>query len=178
MTDKAAGRCRAHQSRLYPHHLAHRRQDRPHLHPARQCDSRGQRRQPAAWSPSPRSSPSRSRSMLPQNGLAQIQNQYNQHRLMAVVPMAGAPGGSEKAPVDFVSNVVNASTGTIELRADFPNADMRLVPGQTVNVSAHHQPDPGRHGRAARRGQSGPRQRLSCWWWARTARSIPRPSRC
>ncbi len=74
--------------------------------------------------------------MLPQNGLAQIQNQYNQHRLMAVVPIAGAPGGSEKAPVDFVSNVVSASTGTIELRADFPNTDLRLVPGQTVNVSA------------------------------------------
>jgi multidrug efflux system membrane fusion protein len=74
--------------------------------------------------------------MLPQNGLAQIQNQFNQHKLMAVVPMAGAPGGSEKAPVDFVSNVVNAASGTIELRADFPNADLRLVPGQTVNVSA------------------------------------------
>ncbi len=73
---------------------------------------------------------------LPQNGLAQIQNQYNQQRLIAVVPMAGAPGGVEKAPVDFVSNVVNASTGTIELRADFPNTDMRLVPGQTVTVSA------------------------------------------
>jgi membrane fusion protein, multidrug efflux system len=73
---------------------------------------------------------------LPQNGLAQIQNQYNQHKLMAVVPMAGAPGGSEKAPVDFVSNIVNANTGTIELRADFPNADMRLVPGQTVTVGA------------------------------------------
>jgi len=74
--------------------------------------------------------------MLPQNGLAQIQNQYNQHRLMAVVAMAGAAGGSEKAPVDFVSNIVSASTGTIELRADFPNSDLRLVPGQTVNVSA------------------------------------------
>ncbi len=73
---------------------------------------------------------------MPQNGLAQIQNQYNQQRLMAVVPIAGAPGGAEKAPVDFVSNVVNASTGTIELRADFPNTDMRLVPGQTVTVSA------------------------------------------
>lgn len=73
---------------------------------------------------------------LPQNGMAQIQNQYNQHRLMAVVPIAGAPGGSEKAPVDFVSNMVSANTGTIELRADFPNTDMRLVPGQTVTVSA------------------------------------------
>jgi multidrug efflux system membrane fusion protein len=74
--------------------------------------------------------------MLPQNGLAQIQNQFNQHRLMAVVPIAGAEGGAEKAPVDFVSNAVSASTGTIELRADFPNSDMRLVPGQTVTVGA------------------------------------------
>jgi multidrug efflux system membrane fusion protein len=74
--------------------------------------------------------------MLPQNGLAQIQNQFNQHKLTVSVPMAGAPGGYERAPVDFVSNVVNASSGTIELRADFPNTDMRLVPGQTVTVSA------------------------------------------
>jgi len=74
--------------------------------------------------------------MLPQNGLAQIQNQFNQHRLMAVVPIAGAAGGAEKAPVDFVSNAVSAATGTIELRADFPNSDMRLVPGQTVTVAA------------------------------------------
>jgi len=73
--------------------------------------------------------------MLPQNRLAEIQNQYNQHRLLAVVPIAGAPDGGEKAPVDFVSNVVSASSGTIELRADFPNTDLRLVPGQTVNVS-------------------------------------------
>jgi len=81
--------------------------------------------------------------MLPQNGLAQIQNQYNQHRLMAVVPMPGADGGREKAPVDFVSNVVSASTGTIELRADFPNTDLRLVPGQTVNVAATLRQIPG-----------------------------------
>jgi multidrug efflux system membrane fusion protein len=74
--------------------------------------------------------------MLPQNRLAQIQNQFNQHRLMVVVPVGGAEGGAEKAPVDFVSNAVSASTGTIELRADFPNSDMRLVPGQTVMVGA------------------------------------------
>jgi hypothetical protein len=33
--------------------------------------------------------------MLPQNGLAQIQNRYNQHRLNGVVPMAGAPEPAE-----------------------------------------------------------------------------------
>jgi membrane fusion protein, multidrug efflux system len=73
--------------------------------------------------------------MLPQNALAQIQSQFADGKLVASVPVAGVPGGSEKAKVDFVSNVVSASTGTIELRADFPNSDMRLVPGQTVQVS-------------------------------------------
>ena len=73
---------------------------------------------------------------LPQNSLPQIQNQFGKRKLLVVIPMADAPGGSEKAPVDFVSNVVSATTGTIELRADFPNTDLRLVPGQTVTVSA------------------------------------------
>jgi multidrug efflux system membrane fusion protein len=73
--------------------------------------------------------------VLPQNLLSQIQNQQAAGRLVAVVPMPGAPGDAEKAAVDFVSNMVSASTGTIELRADFPNDDMRLVPGQTVTVS-------------------------------------------
>ena len=81
--------------------------------------------------------------MLPQNDLSQIQNQFTRERLIAVIPMAGAPGGSEKAPVDFVSNMVSASTGTIELRADFPNTDLRLVPGQTVTVSATLKQIPG-----------------------------------
>ncbi|HEU0094816.1 MAG TPA: efflux RND transporter periplasmic adaptor subunit, partial [Rhizomicrobium sp.] len=40
--------------------------------------------------------------MLPQNGLAQIQDRFNQHKLTVSVPMAGAPGGYERAPVDFV----------------------------------------------------------------------------
>jgi multidrug efflux system membrane fusion protein len=37
-------------------------------------------------------------------------------------------------PVDFVSNAVNATSGTIELRATYDNADASLVPGQLVNV--------------------------------------------
>jgi multidrug efflux system membrane fusion protein len=72
---------------------------------------------------------------LPQSELAQIQDQMAAGKLMVSVPMPGAAGGAEKAAVDFVSNVVSATTGTIELRATFPNTDMRLVPGQTVNVS-------------------------------------------
>ncbi len=45
-------------------------------------------------------------------------------------------GGDDiKVPVNFVSNAVAGSTGTIELRASYPNTDMKLVPGQLVDTS-------------------------------------------
>lgn len=71
---------------------------------------------------------------LPQSDLPQIQNQLRGGRLMAIVPMEGADNGQETARVDFMSNAVSAQTGTIELRATFGNEDLRLVPGQMVNV--------------------------------------------
>jgi multidrug efflux system membrane fusion protein len=37
--------------------------------------------------------------------------------------------------VDFTSNIVSNQSGTIELRATFPNTDLSLVPGQLVNVT-------------------------------------------
>jgi multidrug efflux system membrane fusion protein len=37
--------------------------------------------------------------------------------------------------VDFVSNMVSNQSGSIELRASFPNGDLSLVPGQLVNVT-------------------------------------------
>jgi multidrug efflux system membrane fusion protein len=40
-----------------------------------------------------------------------------------------------KVPVDFIGNAVTNNTGTIELRATYPNADMALVPGQLVDVT-------------------------------------------
>jgi multidrug efflux system membrane fusion protein len=72
---------------------------------------------------------------LPQSDIIQIQNQMKSGATFnAVIPMEGAVGGNEIAPIDFVGNSVSAQTGTIELRATFNNADLRLVPGQTVNV--------------------------------------------
>ena len=71
---------------------------------------------------------------LPQDQLTQIQNQMTAGKLTAIVPMPDAPGGQVTAPVDFVSNIVGSTTGTIELRATFTNQDQRLVPGQSVNI--------------------------------------------
>jgi multidrug efflux system membrane fusion protein len=54
-------------------------------------------------------------------------------RLTATVAVQN--GETLQAPVDFVSDAVSNQTGTIELRATFPNADLSLVPGQLVNVT-------------------------------------------
>ena len=45
-----------------------------------------------------------------------------------------AGGQTLTAPVNFISNAVSNSAGTIELRATFPNTDSSLVPGQLVDV--------------------------------------------
>lgn len=70
---------------------------------------------------------------LAQDRLAKIQKQMLAGKLAAEVTIEGA-GDKLVAPVDFIGNEVNQSTGTIELRATFPNADRRLVPGQMVSV--------------------------------------------
>jgi multidrug efflux system membrane fusion protein len=36
--------------------------------------------------------------------------------------------------LDFIDNTVDATTGTIRLKAAFPNTDKALWPGQFVNV--------------------------------------------
>lgn len=72
---------------------------------------------------------------LPQTDLPRIQTQMQAHRLVATVTPHGDTRPPLRAPVDFVGNAVNAQTGTIELRATFPNADSRLVPGELVDVS-------------------------------------------
>ncbi len=74
---------------------------------------------------------------LPQVDLPRIQARARRPEgLKAVVALHDAGGDQDlAAPVDFVSNAVNATSGTIELRATFTNADMALVPGQLVDVT-------------------------------------------
>ncbi len=55
------------------------------------------------------------------------------------VPVTAAPQGGGAPVTDgkltFVDNAVDTTTGTITLKATFPNADRRLWPGQFVNVA-------------------------------------------
>src|SRR6185437_12660135 len=71
---------------------------------------------------------------LPQSDLPLIQAREKTGRLLAVISIQN--GATLQAPVDFISDAVSNQTGTIELRATFPNKDLSLVPGQLVNVTA------------------------------------------
>jgi len=71
---------------------------------------------------------------LPQADLPRIQARQMTHSLSVDVDNHSATGTPLFAPVDFVSNAVDKGTGTIELRATFPNTDNVLVPGQLVDV--------------------------------------------
>jgi multidrug efflux system membrane fusion protein len=72
---------------------------------------------------------------LPQTDLPQIQARMRQGKMTATVQVHGQGGETLTAPVDFVGNAVSSQTGTIELRATFPNTDFALVPGALVDTS-------------------------------------------
>jgi membrane fusion protein, multidrug efflux system len=56
-------------------------------------------------------------------------------RLPAVVTMPSQPDKPITGMLTFVDNQVDAATGTIPLKATFANDDIRLWPGQFVNVN-------------------------------------------
>jgi multidrug efflux system membrane fusion protein len=71
---------------------------------------------------------------LPQSDLPRIQAQAAKSGLTARLDPHGGGGKPLVVPVDFISNAVSG-TGTIELRATYPNQDEALVPGQLVDVT-------------------------------------------
>jgi multidrug efflux system membrane fusion protein len=72
---------------------------------------------------------------LPQSELPRIQARQQTRPLLASLDVRDRAGKVLEAPVDFTSNIVSNQSGTIELRATFPNTDLSLVPGQLVNVT-------------------------------------------
>ena len=72
---------------------------------------------------------------VPQSDYWRIRARQRSDPLLAFVDLPAAQGGSLSAPVDFTSNVVDAQSGTIELRATFANTNLSLLPGETVNVT-------------------------------------------
>ncbi len=76
---------------------------------------------------------------LPQQNLAQLQQEMKTGTLAATLRLHDAALASDQSPptaqVDFIGNTVNAATGTIELRATYDNPDLAFVPGEFVDVS-------------------------------------------
>jgi membrane fusion protein, multidrug efflux system len=72
---------------------------------------------------------------VPESRLVEVR----QHMTAGPLTVSALASGSEKAAATgaliFVDNAVDPSTGTIRMRARFPNKDNALWPGQFVNVS-------------------------------------------
>ena len=89
-------------------------------------------------------------------------------RLQRSAPLrvsATAPGATERQAtvsgrLTFIDNAVDATTGTIKLKATFDNAGNRLWPGQFVDATLFLSADPQRHrGAVARRAGGAGRVR-------------------
>jgi multidrug efflux system membrane fusion protein len=85
---------------------------------------------------------------LPQGDLPQLQDRMREDQLTvgvrarkdAVAAEGTAADQSDQTipvKVDFIGNVVDDRTGTIELRATFQNPDLRLVPGELVDIDVN-----------------------------------------
>ena len=71
---------------------------------------------------------------VPENALAQIR-EFTKHQPLSVTA-APANGAASTGVLRFIDSAVDATTGTIKLKASFNNAARNLWPGQFVNVRA------------------------------------------
>jgi len=72
---------------------------------------------------------------VPERHLSDIRAAFDKSEHLPVV--VAIPGQPEPIPgtLTFIDNQVDVATGTIALKATFPNDDLRLWPGQFVNVT-------------------------------------------
>ncbi len=79
---------------------------------------------------------------LPQSDVPILQDRMKQDELQASLTLrtdaalAAVPVNNDdiNVKVDVLGNAIDARTGTIELRANYDNPDLRLVPGELVDV--------------------------------------------
>jgi membrane fusion protein, multidrug efflux system len=72
---------------------------------------------------------------LPQQTLPALQRRMAKGKLKASVAIPGDQRPPMQANIDFINNAVDVTTGTIALKASLDNADLRLVPGQSVDLT-------------------------------------------
>jgi membrane fusion protein, multidrug efflux system len=79
---------------------------------------------------------------VPEQTLSDVRR-LNARGTLTVEASQGA-GGSEQGQLLFIDNTVDATTGTIRLKAIFPNTDGALWPGEFVHVRLRLRVDPSR----------------------------------
>ena len=71
---------------------------------------------------------------LPQQQVARVNKAFAQGPLSAEATGADNRAVVDRGTLQVVDNQVDQTTGTVKLKADFPNAELQLWPGQFVNV--------------------------------------------
>jgi multidrug efflux system membrane fusion protein len=71
---------------------------------------------------------------LPQQALDQVNGAFAKGPLAVDAQRSDNDAVIDRGTLRVVDNQVDASTGTVKLKAEFPNADLQLWPGQFVNV--------------------------------------------
>jgi len=71
---------------------------------------------------------------LPQQVLARVNKAFSQGPLQVDALNADNTTVADTGVLQVVDNQVDQTTGTVKLKADFPNKDLQLWPGQFVNV--------------------------------------------
>jgi membrane fusion protein, multidrug efflux system len=79
-------------------------------------------------------SPIRVNFAVPESSLAEVRRSRTAGTFRVVAEIPDDDGPAEQGTISFIDNTVDPATGTIKLKASFPNANRRLWPGQFVDV--------------------------------------------
>jgi membrane fusion protein, multidrug efflux system len=71
---------------------------------------------------------------LPQQDLSQVNTAFNKGPLNVEAQRSDDDAVIDRGTLRVVDNQVDQTTGTVKLKAEFPNANLQLWPGQFVNV--------------------------------------------
>jgi multidrug efflux system membrane fusion protein len=72
---------------------------------------------------------------VPERYLPEIQRQMRNHTLAVTASFENVDGPPPRGELTFLDNSVDPTTGTIQLRATFPNTNSVLWPGQFVKIA-------------------------------------------
>ncbi|MGB8135538.1 MAG: efflux RND transporter periplasmic adaptor subunit [Pseudolabrys sp.] len=71
---------------------------------------------------------------LPQQDLSQVNTAFNKGPLNVEAQRSDNDAVIDRGTLRVVDNQVDQTTGTVKLKAEFPNANLQLWPGQFVNI--------------------------------------------